>query len=135
MLRRRSENKEWQRGSGETATQEKESTQAPFSSFTALLEESFYFRFLVRLRRFDFLAAFFGFSAAASSRRFFAAPPGLLTWRPRAIANPSVGTLSVMVEPAPTYAPSPTRTGATRAVSLPMKTLFPLDVGYLWKPS
>src|SRR5229473_1404142 len=77
----------------------------------------------------------FGFSAAADSRRFFAAQPGLLTWRPRAIPNPSEGTFSVIVEPAAMYAPSPTRTGATRAVSLPIKTLFPMDVGYLWKPS
>src|SRR5467141_1790589 len=101
----------------------------------ALLEAKRYFRFLVALRRFDFFAVFFGFSVAVDSRRFFAAQPGLLTWRPRAIANPSEGTFSVMVEPAPMYAPSPTRTGATRAVSLPMKTLFPIDVGYLWKPS
>src|SRR5258708_18882857 len=85
--------------------------------------------------RFDFFADFFGCCAAASSRRFFAAQPGLLTWRPRAIPNPSEGTFSVIVETAATYAPSPTRTGATRAVSLPMKTLFPTDVGYLWKPS
>src|SRR5258708_5385074 len=81
--------------------------------------------------RFDLFAAFFGFSAAANSRRFFAAQPGLLTWRPRAIPNPSDGTFSVMVEPAAMYAPSPTRTGATKAVSLPIKTLFPTDVGYL----
>ena len=37
----------------------------------------------------------------------------------------------VMVEPAATYAPSPTRTGATRAESLPMKTRFPMVVGCL----
>jgi hypothetical protein len=89
-------------------------------------------RVLPLLRRRD---GFFGFSTAESSRRFFAAQPGLLTWRPRAIPNPSEGTFSVIVEPAAMYAPSPTRTGATRAVSLPMKTLFPMDVGYLWKPS
>src|SRR5438445_12051608 len=85
--------------------------------------------------RFDLFAALFGFSRADNSRRFFAAQPGLLTWRPRAIPNPSEGTFSVIVEPAAMYAPSPTRTGATRAVSLPMKTLLPIDVGYLWKPS
>src|SRR5216683_1679354 len=90
---------------------------------------------LFEVRR-DFLfEVLFGFSTVASSRRFFAAQPGLLTWRPRAIPNPSAGTFSVMVEPAAMYAPSPTRTGATRAVSLPMKTLLPIDVGYLWKPS
>src|SRR6266481_847106 len=89
-------------------------------------------RVLALLRRRDDV---FGFSAAANSRRFLAAQPGLLTWRPRAIPNPSEGTFSVIVEPAAMYAPSPTRTGATRAVSLPMKTLFPMDVGYLWKPS
>src|SRR5207248_6679709 len=32
MPHRQLENKEWQRGSGEAATQERESTQAPFSS-------------------------------------------------------------------------------------------------------
>src|ERR1700687_624553 len=102
----------------------------------ALLEGNRYLRFLAALRRFDFFAGFFfGFSVAANSRRFLAAQPGLLTWRPRAMPNPSDGTFSVIVEPAAMYAPSPTRTGATSAVSLPMKTLFPIDVGYLWKPS
>jgi hypothetical protein len=52
--------------------------------------------FFLEPRRDDFL----GFSAAASSRRFFDAQPGLLTWRPRAIPKPSAGTFSVMVEPA-----------------------------------
>ena len=50
--------------------------------------------------RFDLFATLFGFSRADNSRRFFAAQPGLLTWRPRAIPNPSAGTFSVMVEPA-----------------------------------
>jgi hypothetical protein len=60
----------------------------------------FYFRFFALRRGFLFDEALFGFSAAASSRRFFAAQPGLLTWRPRAIPNPSEGTFSVIVEPA-----------------------------------
>src|SRR5437660_10039768 len=120
--------------SGGGAIRERKSTPILFRSSLRSSKER-YLRLLVALGRFDFFVVFFGFSVAASSRRFFAAQPGLLTWRPRAIPNPSAGTVSVMVEPAPTYAPSPTRTGATRAVSLPMKTLFPIDVGYLWKPS
>jgi hypothetical protein len=60
--------------------------------------------FAVR-RGFDFFlrrAAFFGFSAAANSRRFLEAQPNLFSCLPRAMANPSEGTLSVMVEPAAT---------------------------------
>src|SRR5207245_5152707 len=78
---------------------------------------------------------FFGFSAAATSRRFLAAHLGLLTWRPRAIPKLCAGTFSVIVEPAATYAPSPIRTGATRTESLPMKTPLPIWVGCFWKPS
>src|SRR5260370_9417842 len=93
-----------------------------------------YLRLFEVRRRFLLVGPFFGFSAACS-RRFFAAQPGLLIWRPRAIPNPCGGTFSVMVEPAAIYAPSPTRTGATRALSLPIKTLFPIDAGHLLKPS
>src|SRR5579859_774702 len=95
-------------------------------------------RFFVGLWCLDFFRlrlVFFGFSAAANSRRFFEAHPGLFAWRPRAIASASAGTFSVIVEPAATYAPSPIRTGATRALSLPMNTLFPMEVGNLWNPS
>jgi len=104
------------------------------------LYERRYFRFLLFLlfllflagpRDFDFFFRFAGFSAAANSRRFFAAQPGLLTWRPRAIPNPSEGTFSVIVDPAAMYAPSLMRTGATSVESLPMKALFPMVVGYL----
>ncbi len=61
--------------------------------------------------------------------------PGLFTWRPRAKANASAGTFSVITEPAATYAPSPTRTGATSAELLPMKTRLPMAVGFLCTPS
>src|SRR5580765_8066648 len=91
-------------------------------------------RFFTDRRDFAFFRgrwAFLGFSAAANSRRFLEAQPGLFTWRPRAIASASAGTFSVIVEPAATYAPSPTRTGATSALSLPINTLLPMDVGYL----
>src|SRR6516225_8184996 len=50
-------------------------------------------------RRFLFRLVVF---AAVSSRRFLLAQPGLLTWRPRAMPRASEGTLSVIVEPAPT---------------------------------
>src|ERR1700691_1388794 len=70
----------------------------------------------------------FAFEARAISRRRAAAHPGLLTWRPRARASASAGKFSVMVETAAKYAPWPTRTGATSAVSLPMKTLLPILV-------
>src|SRR3989454_9030436 len=107
----------------------------PMAGMKSRTSESYPLRFFEARRGFLLDEVFLGFSAAASSRRFFAAQRGLLTWRPRAIPNPSEGTFSVMVEPAAMYAPSPTRTGATSAVSLPIKTLFPIDVGYLWKPS
>src|ERR1700687_2102188 len=76
-----------------------------------------YFRFFGFLRRFDLLLFDFfpGLASAASSRRFFAAQPGLFTCRPRAIPNPSAGTFSVIVEPAAIYAPLPIRTGAISA--------------------
>src|SRR5450759_4814380 len=91
-------------------------------------------RFLDVLRDF-FAPIFLAPDADASSRRFFDAQPILFIWRPRAIPNPSAGIFSVMVEPAATYAPSPTRTGATRVESLPIKALLPIMVGFLWKPS
>src|SRR5271154_4054530 len=84
------------------------------------------------LRRFE---DFVGFFAAASSRRRAFAQPSLLTCRPRASASASAGTFSVITEPAATYAPSPTRTGATSAVSLPMKTPLPIFVSYFATPS
>src|SRR6185369_398304 len=73
--------------------------------------------------------------AAVNSRRFLAAQPGLLDCRPRAMPSPSAGTFSVIVEPAAIYAPSPTRSGATSAELLPIKTRLPIVVGFLAKPS
>src|SRR6202030_3680795 len=61
------------------------------------------------------------FSSRLISSRRFRAQPGLFTCRPRASASASAGTFSVSVEPAATYAPFPTRIGATSAVSLPIK--------------
>src|SRR6266852_8354279 len=100
-------------------------------------QENSYFCFFGAVRRFDFffLDFFPGLASDASSRRRFAAHPGLFTCRPRAIPKPSAGTLSVIVEPAAIYAPLPIRTGAIRAESLPINTLFPIVVGNLWKPS
>src|SRR3954453_16009718 len=73
--------------------------------------------------------------AAANSRRFLAAQPGLFDCRPRAMPSPSAGTFSVIVEPAAIYAPSPSRRGATSAELLPMKTRLPISVGFLTNPS
>src|SRR5579872_692761 len=64
-----------------------------------------------------------------------AAQPGLLTWRPRAMARASAGMSSVTVEPAAIYAPSPTVMGATSAESLPTKTRAPMRVGFFLAPS
>ena len=47
--------------------------------------------------------------AAAISRRRAAAQPGLLTWRPRAMARASAGIFLVIVEPAPIVVPAPMR--------------------------
>ena len=100
-------------------------------------QENRYFLFFGAVRRFDFLFLDFfpGLASAASSRLRFAAQPALLAWRPRAIPKASAGTFSVIVEPAAMYAPLPIRTGAIRAESLPINTLFPIVVGNLWKPS
>src|SRR6516165_3703264 len=68
------------------------------------------------------------FSSRFISSRRFRAQSGLFTCRPRANASASAGTFSVSVEPAATYAPSPTRIGATSAVSLPIKTRSPMLV-------
>src|SRR6185437_2070088 len=83
-------------------------------------------------RRFAGLACL---DSTAALRRRALAQPGLLTCRPRAMPSASTGTFSVMIEPAATYAPSPTRTGATSAVSLPMKTRLPIFVSCLAIPS
>ena len=55
--------------------------------------------------------------------------------RPRAMPISPSGTSLVMTEPAPISAPSPTRTGATRAVLLPMKAPSPMVVLNLCLPS
>ena len=56
-------------------------------------------------------------------------------WRVRAMARESAGTSSVMVLPAAVYAPSPTRTGATRLVLQPMNAWSPMTVRNLLVPS
>ena len=61
--------------------------------------------------------------------------PGLTAWRPRAIASASSGTSSVITLPAATSARAPTRTGATKAVSLPMKAPSPISVRCFATPS
>jgi hypothetical protein len=63
------------------------------------------------------------------------ARPGFSTCRPRAIASASGATSSVMTLPAATIAPSPTETGATSAVSDPMKARSPMRVRCLDTPS
>jgi hypothetical protein len=45
------------------------------------------------------------------------------------------GTSSVITEPAAVYAPSPTVSGATRTVSLPVNTFEPIVVWCLATPS
>src|SRR5271165_1273165 len=104
------------------------------AAFNALGENQ---RRLDRLAgREDFaLARVFGFAVRCISLRRAAAQPGLFAWRPRAMPSAPAGTFSVITEPAATYAPSPMRTGATNAVSLPMKTRLPIVVGCLATPS
>ncbi len=51
------------------------------------------------------------------------------------MAKASGATSSVITEPEPVKAPSPTRTGATSAVSEPMKAPAPMWVSDLSKPS
>src|SRR5580700_7534244 len=97
----------------------------------ALSIEKRYFLFLEVLRRFDFFFVFLGCPAAANSRRFLEAQPGLFTCRPRPMPSPSAGTFSVITDPAAIYAPSPNRTGATSVESLPTNTRFPMLVGCL----
>ena len=59
----------------------------------------------------------------------------LTVWRVRAMARESAGTSSVMVLPPAVYAPSPTRTGATRLVLQPMNAWSPMTVRNLLVPS
>src|SRR5260221_321520 len=89
-----------------------------------------YYLFLRDILRFDFLRLR-GFAAAVISRRRAAAHPSLFTCWPRARPNASGGTFFVITEPAPTYAPLPTRTGATSAVSLPVRTVQPAPMRVL----
>src|SRR5579863_6532864 len=94
------------------------------------LLRGFDFFVLVRLR-----SPAFAFEARFCSARRARAHPGLLACLPRATASASGGTFSVITDPAPTYAPSPTRTGATSAVSLPMKARLPMVVACFAAPS
>ena len=59
--------------------------------------------------------------------RFFA-QSSILRCLPALTASASAGTSSRMVEPLPTYAPSPTVTGAISCVSLPMNAPSPITV-------
>src|SRR5439155_19003258 len=46
----------------------------------------------------------------------------------RAIPSAPSGTSSVITDPAPVYAPSPTRTGATKELFTPVLARFPISV-------
>src|SRR5262249_55519260 len=61
--------------------------------------------------------------------------PSFVAWRARPRARASAGTSSVMVEPAPTYAFLPMRTGATRVESLPMNAPSSITVTCFFSPS
>ena len=77
-------------------------------------------------------------AAAAADRvpgRFRSTHPGELCCLPRATASAPGGTSSVTTDPAAVYAPSPMVTGATRTVSLPVKTCAPTVVWCLATPS
>src|SRR3989442_12954445 len=87
----------------------------PMAGMKSRTSESYPLRFFEARRGFLLDLVFFGLSATATSRRFFAAQPGLLTCRPRAIPNPSEGTFSVIVEPAALHAPAPSPSASTRA--------------------
>lgn len=70
-----------------------------------------------------------------SRPRSFDAYPALFTCRARPIASASAGTSSVTVVPVPTYAPSPTLTGATSCESDPMNARAPIVVRCFLNPS
>src|ERR1700712_3892476 len=55
--------------------------------------------------------------------------------RPRATARSPASTSLVTVEPAPTYAPSPILTGATRVEFVPTNAFTPTTVADLLTPS
>src|SRR5579862_997695 len=74
-------------------------------------------------------------SSAFCRARRAVAQPSLVTCRDRPTASAPGGTSRVMQEPAPTYAPSPMTTGATRVESLPTKAPSPICVRFLWTPS
>jgi hypothetical protein len=56
-------------------------------------------------------------------------------WRARAMPSAPAGTSSVMMDPAPVIASSPTLTGATKTQSEPVRTRAPIVVACLRKPS
>ena len=68
--------------------------------------------------------------AKVTFQSYFALYPlrGKFFCRPRAMPISPLGTSLVMTEPAPTRALSPTLTGATRAVLLPIKAFSPMLV-------
>src|SRR2546427_12810829 len=90
----------------------------PMAGMKSRTSESYPLRFFEARRGFLLDLVFFGLSATAKSRRFVATHPGLLTWRPQPIPNPSEGTFSAIVEPAGLYGPSPTCTHVTKEESL-----------------
>src|SRR5260370_25915276 len=64
---------------------------------------------------------FLGFSAAASSRRRLAAQLGLLTWRPRAMASASAGTVLWLAGPAGANGAPPQETRANDSAVGPQR--------------
>src|SRR5262249_59237600 len=79
-------------------------------------------------------AAHYVFSFLARSRKALA-QPAISFCLPRATASASAATSLVITEPPPLIAPSPILTGATSAVSEPMKAPAPISVTDLVKPS
>src|SRR4051794_38146363 len=73
-------------------------------------------------------------AAARAPAYFFlrSTQPSLFVCRPGAMPSDPAGTSSVMDEPAPTYAPLPTVTGAMSCVSLPIKAPSSMTVWCLF---
>src|SRR5262249_15601473 len=93
-------------------------------------------RYVARARDADNAAHYFfsNFLAFCFSRKALA-QSAISTCLPRATASASAATSLVITEPAPVMAPSPTLTGATKAVSEPIKAPAPISVMDLVKPS
>src|SRR6267143_3824249 len=76
-----------------------------------------------------------GYLVFGRAARFSRAHPCFTICRARPITSESSGTSSVTQDAAPTYAPFPTRTGATKVLSLPIKTPSSITVVCLFTPS